>query len=289
MPTNQQLPDELVLTHNSTGKAFLQIEHPAVRALIALEGAHLVSCIPAGQSDLLWMSPVDTQAPGGVLRGGVPLCWPWFGSARSGPAHGIARRNLWQLDQADTDQHGVRLRFSLPTATIRSALPNESWALSFEVSLGATLQMALTTRNTGQTAQPLSQALHSYLPVSDITQVRVEGLAGARYLDQLSGEIQRQQGALRIDQEVDRIYLDHREPLYLHDGDRILEVRRSGSASVVLWNPWQDKSTRLDNFPAEGYRQMLCIEAANADADTRLLNPGEQHTLTCEVSQIAGK
>ncbi|UJJ31516.1 D-hexose-6-phosphate mutarotase [Halopseudomonas maritima] len=283
------LPDGIVLTHNSAGKAFLKIEHPAVRALVALEGAHLVSCIPTGQPDLLWMSQVDAQAPGGVLRGGVPLCWPWFGSAQSGPAHGIARRNLWQLEHADADQQGVRLRFSLPAATLRSTLPGECWALTLELSLGATLHMALTTRNTGQTAQSLSQALHSYLPVSDISRVRVEGLAGARYLDQLSGKMQSQHGALHIDQEVDRIYLDHREPLYLHDTDRILEVRRSGSASVVLWNPWQAKSTRLDNFPAEGYRQMLCIEAANADADARLLHPGEQHTLACEICQIAGK
>ncbi|MEO1818986.1 D-hexose-6-phosphate mutarotase [Pseudomonas sp.] len=286
MISTSPLPDGISWVHNAAGKAFVEIEHPNVRARVALEGAHLVSCIPSGQADLLWMSPCDAQAPGGVLRGGVPLCWPWFGNSRSGPAHGIARRSLWQLTAAERDEQSVRLRLELPATTQHDALPDESWALSLELQLGTSLQMTLTSRNTGRRAQTLSQALHTYLPVSDISEVRVAGLDGATYLDQLSGSHQVQQGDLMIEREVDRIYLQHSQPIYLSDGQRTLEICRSGSASVVLWNPWQDKARKLDNFPADGYRTMLCIEAANAAADTRTLQPGEHHSLGCSIRQI---
>ena len=94
------------------------------------------------------------------------------------------------------------------------------------------------------------------------------------------------QGDLTIEREVDRIYLQHSQPIHLSDGQRTLEICRSGSASVVLWNPWQDKARKLDNFPADGYRTMLCIEAANAAADARTLQPGEEHTLSCSIRQI---
>ena len=280
------LPAGISLIHNTAGKAFVQVEHPSVTARIALEGAHLVSCIPSGQTDLLWMSPSDAQAPGGVLRGGVPLCWPWFGNSRTGPAHGIARRSLWQLTSAERDEQSVKLRLELPAATQRSVLPEESWALSLELCMGASLQMTLTSRNTGKGPQLLSQALHSYLPVADITKVRVAGLDGATYLDQLTDSHQVQQGDLTIEREVDRIYLRHSQPIHLSDGQRTLEICRSGSASVVLWNPWQDKARKLENFPPDGYRTMLCIEAANAAEDTLTLQPGEEHSLGCRIRQI---
>lgn len=280
------LPPEITLTRNEHGRQFLQIDHPAVQGRIALQGAHIIECIPAGQRPLLWMSPTDRCEPGAALRGGVPICWPWFADERGGPAHGIARTSDWQLHIVQVESDSVQLMFRLPQEEIVRQLPRENWAVDVEFVLGADLKIALTTTNTGLEPQRLSQALHSYLPVANISDVEITGLQGSTYIDKVrDGATARQQSALRIEREVDRIYLNHHAEVQLRAGDDELRVRRQGSESVVIWNPWQDKSSRLSQFPADGYRTMVCIEAANAGPDGRTLEPGSTHTLSTVISR----
>lgn len=280
------LPPGVRLTSNEHGRQFLHVEHPAVQARIALQGAHIIDCIPAGQQPLLWMSPTDPCQPDTALRGGVPVCWPWFADERSGPAHGIARTGNWQLHEAQADHASVRLVLRLATEDIARLLPDEGWAVEIEFRLGKELDIALTTTNTGREPQRLSQALHSYLPVADIDEAEITGLQGCAYIDKLSdGATVIQSSALRFTQEVDRIYFNHGAELQLRTGDDSLSIRRDGSMSVVVWNPWQDKSIRLSQFPPDGYRTMVCVEAANAGPDGRMLAPGETHTLRTVISR----
>lgn len=283
------LPPEVQLSSNEHGRRFLHIKHPAVQACIALQGAHIIECIPTGQPPLLWMSAVDPLKPGTALRGGVPVCWPWFADERDGPAHGIARTSDWQLLEARADSLSVHLVLRLPREEITRQLPDVGWAVDIAFTLGAELEIALTTTHTGNKPQRLSQALHSYLPVADIAHVEVNGLQGCAYIDKVSGATFTQQAAVRFDGEVDRIYFDHGADLQLHSGTDVLHIRREGSHSVVIWNPWLEKSSRLSQFPDDGYRTMVCIEAANAGPDGRTLEPGSTHTLKTVISRASLK
>jgi len=278
------LPDCIRHSRNPAGKAFIDIAHPAVSARIALEGAHLLQCTPSGQAPMLWVSPDDPQLPGKSLRGGIPLCWPWFGGDRPQSAHGIARRAPWQLSAAEQDAEGVYLRFELPADCIAEQLPGEPWQVHVEYRLGAAIEVQLTTRNLGEQPMKLSQALHTYLPVTAIQQARISGLDGAAYIDALDDWTHKTQaGDIEFTGELDRIYYGTSAAVQLHDAAHPVVVERQGSESVVVWNPWQAKSLRLSEFPANGYLGMLCIEAANAGPDARLLQPGESHTLGTRI------
>lgn len=276
------------MTLNQQGRAFMQIEHPQVSARISLEGAHITHCTPTGQRPLLWMSPDEPELPGKTIRGGIPICWPWFSNSRPGAAHGIARTSLWRLTSVSCDALQVTVTMSLPTALINEQLPGEAWQLDVEFILGRDLQVTLTSQNLSSRPQTLSQALHSYLPVTDIESARVEGLAGCTYINQLTGREGQQTGAVHFTEETDRIYFDHSGEVSLLDAgkDRLL-IARESSDSLVVWNPWKDKSLRLTHFPRDGYQQMVCLEAANAGPDTRTLQPGEIHQLSTRVSRVS--
>lgn len=287
MLETSDLPPELRLVANEHGRQFIHIDHPAVQARIALQGAHIIQCTPAGQRPLLWMSPTDPCKPDTALRGGVPLCWPWFADEREGPAHGIARTGNWDLVDARVESETVHLALGLAPETITRQLPDEAWVVRVEFRLAHELEIGLTTTNTGTRPQRLSQALHSYLPVTDIDDVEIKGLLGCAYIDKLQGATLVQEAPLRFAQEVDRIYLDHHGEIDVHTGDDHLRVSRAGSESVVVWNPWQAKAVRLSQFPPDGYRTMVCVEAANAGPDGRVLAPGESHTLATRIGRPA--
>ena len=279
--------EEIRLVRNLHGREFLEIDHPAVQARISLEGAHIVSCVPSGGEPLLWMSPTDPEEPGKPLRGGIPICWPWFAGERAGPAHGIARISQWILTDVASAPHQLRLVLELPEETIARQLPDEKWRLRVEFLLGQSLSVSLTTTNVNDRPQVLSQALHSYLPVRSIQSTQLWGLEGASYVDQVTGvPANTQHGAVTFAGEVDRIYYDHPSPIQLENGDdHLLVISRDGSQSVVVWNPWIEKGARLGQFPADGYLGMVCVEAANAGPDARILEPGETHTLSTEIKR----
>ncbi|WP_339846334.1 D-hexose-6-phosphate mutarotase [uncultured Halopseudomonas sp.] len=283
----QQLAAGVSRLRNSHGREFIDIAHPLVSARIALEGGHIVSCVPAGQKALLWLSPEEPELPGKPMRGGIPLCWPWFGNERPGPAHGIARTSLWEIESVVVTDAKVQISLELPQAVMALHLPDEQWVVKVHFTLASDLLVTLTSTNTGSAAQTLGQALHTYLPVSDITQVQVKGLDQITYLDQLTGCEAVQNGPVSFQQEVDRIYHGVIGILELEEAGEIVSVEGAGSSSTVLWNPWIEKSRRLGHFPEEGYREMLCIETANAGPDRQILQPGQTHSLSARISRHA--
>lgn len=290
MMVHALLPPGVELTANDYGRRFIEVNHTRVSARIALQGAQVIACQPQDQRPLLWFSQTDPCRPDTALRGGIPLCWPWFANDRPGPAHGIARTSDWHLTRAHADQEGVRLVLTLPEEEISRQLPDEHWALEVEFQLDTALAVTLRTTNTGSVAQPLSQALHSYLPTEDIAGTSVHGLDGTQYMDKLEeGANFTQSGAVQLLGEVDRIYFGTRADILVHDGSDQLLIQRSGSNSVVVWNPWIEKSRQLSQFPPQGYLGMVCIEAANAGPDSRMLQPGECHALSTRISRpVAG-
>ncbi|PTU77112.1 D-hexose-6-phosphate mutarotase [Pseudomonas indoloxydans] len=268
--------------------------------LVAQQGAQILSYQQGEQPPLIWLSPDAAYQRGQSVRGGVPVCWPWFGDLRrnpqavqahyhleQAPAHGLVRALDWELLGIDEGGDAVTLRFAYDTRT----RPLEGWprdvGLTFVVRLADDLGMSLETHNRGTEPLTLSQALHSYFAVSDVRQVSVEGLQGCRYIDTLQDwQELRQQEALVFDAETDRIYFDTAARLSIVDpgwGRRIhLDAR--GSHSAVLWNPWVDKAKRLSQFPDDAWQNMLCIETANVLEDVVQLNAGERHRLELRLS-----
>lgn len=274
----------------SPGFPVLNIRNAQSSASISLYGAQVLGFQPQDQPELLWLSPAARFAQGRSIRGGIPLCWPWFGPHPDNtdmPAHGFARHRHWRLDRVSGDDHCTRLDFSLPstedTATLW-ACPTE---LTLTVIVGPALELALTTTNSGSAPVQISAALHSYFAVSDIGAIRIEGLDDTLFRDAVNGDrICRQCGPIRFHGELDRVYHDTGADVVIHDPtrDHGIRIGKGGSRSTVVWNPWVEKAARLGDIPTGAYRQMVCVETANADHNRVALLPGESHCLSTTIS-----
>jgi glucose-6-phosphate 1-epimerase len=292
--TNATHPDALA-THAIPGRVDIEqspLGGPVARltsgrfqALVALHGAQVLNWTCDG-SGLLWLSPIARIRDGKGIRGGIPVCWPWFADHPTDPtkpAHGFVRHRAWSL--AGTRATADSASISLATATTeadRQLWPHQA-EVRVTVTLGETLAVALETRNTDASPFPLTQALHTYFRVGDIGDVSVSGLDGRTYLDKLDGFARKTQfGAITVTAEVDRIYLGDTSPITLHDHgcDRRILIEGTGSRSAVVWNPWTAKTARLGDMGSpEAFRQMICVETANAGDDIVTLGPGQTHTL----------
>jgi len=280
------LPSSITLTDLLPGYPVYEIQHAAVKARVALHGAHLMEWQPAGQEPVLYLSPQAVYAADKPIRGGVPVCWPWFGppADASLPMHGFVRTRFWQLAEAEESATGVRLVFTIESDDSTRALWPHDFQLSLEMNLGAELSLALTMKNTGDTACEITDALHTYLSVQDVTQITVEGLDGKEYLDRLTHEPVIQEGDIVIDREVDRDYVTSEE-IRVKDASfgRTLSVTTSGSGSAVVWNPWIKKAISLADMPDEDYKVFVCVETTNAWKDVINLAPRESHCLKAIV------
>lgn len=261
-------------------------------AEIALRGAQVLSWRPRDRGEQLWLSPVARLDGDAALRGGIPVCWPWFGPHATDnrqPSHGFVRTVMWRVTETAAESCSASVVFALESREASHlGWPHQAGAL-LTVSLGDGLTVALETENSGPTSFELTQALHTYFSVGDIAHVRVEGLDERAYLDKLDGNARRvQHGDVRFAQEVDRIYDSDGAALALTDDGadgRRIRIASEGSASTVLWNPWSEKAARLgDMGPAGAYRTMVCVETANAGNDVIRLAPGRRHRLVATYS-----
>jgi glucose-6-phosphate 1-epimerase len=256
---------------------------------VALQGGHVVRYGAEDEPPLLWVSRQAVYAPGKAIRGGVPVCWPWFGPHPAEPlkpAHGFARTRLWEATGSGESPHGAWLRLALRSDEETLALWPHPFALELTVTVGPRLELALVTANSGDAPFRFGGALHSYFTVGDVARATVEGLDGARYFDQLTGEERAQAGPVTIAAEVDRVYYDPgpacaiRDPLH----GRRITVTKAGSGTTVVWNPWREKAARLADFADDEYLAMLCVETALALGDSVTLAPGASHTLRATLA-----
>lgn len=264
--------------------------------LVAQQGAQILSFQQGEQPPLIWLSEQTAYQRGQSVRGGIPVCWPWFGNLQrnpqavqahhhapdSAPAHGGVRGLDWQLQGIDSQGDAVELLFSFDTRQHALADWPNAAELQLRIRLDERLHLSLCSHNHGSQPLALSQALHSYFAVSDIRQVQVEGLHGCRYIETLEDWQQRsQEGALAFAGETDRIYLDVPPRLSLLDKgwQRRIHLQASQSRSAVLWNPWIDKARRLAHFADDAWQRMLCIETANVWDDCLELAPGASQSL----------
>ena len=280
------LSGQLVFREGSGGLAVVEVANNHGSATIALQGAQVMTWAPRGQAPVIWLSRAAKFAPGKSIRGGVPVCWPWFGphaTDASLPAHGFARTVPWEVigTQAMTDG-GTRIDFRLIKSDATRALWPHSSQLECHVTVGAALEIDLVTRNTDRIAVTIGDALHTYFEVGDIRQVTIQGLEGCPYLDKMDGGQRKQQtGPVTIGAETDRIYLNSTADCLIDDPGlkRRVRIRKRGSRSTVVWNPWIEKSTKMGDFGENGYLNMVCVESANAADDVVTIAPGGEHHL----------
>ena len=263
-------------------------------ATVALQGAHVLGWRHAG-AEMLWLSPVARLGTGKPVRGGIPVCWPWFGphpADPAKPAHGFVRTRAWDVASCSADAASVSITLSTTTGAAELALFPHKAEAHLTVTLAGDLALQLATHNRGSAAMPLSQALHTYFRVADIAAVRVDGLAGRPYIDKLDDRQSRksQVGPVTFTGETDRIYLGDTSAITLAGGKsagQVLAISSEGSASAVVWNPWSDKTQRLGDMGGpSAYRHMLCIETTNAGDDVRTVEPGAVHVLSARYRPV---
>jgi glucose-6-phosphate 1-epimerase len=284
------IPGEVAVAAGPGGLPVVTVRNTHATATIALQGATVTGFQPHGPEPVLWVSRQAVYAEDKAIRGGIPLCWPWFGAHPSDPtkpAHGFVRTRPWTLMRtAGASDGATEVRLGLSDDEATRALWPHAFALELVVTVGPALRVRLIARNTGATPFVCGGALHSYFRVGDVTAIAIEGLDGCAYVDQVDERrLKTQHGAVTIVGETDRVYQDITGPCTIEDPvlRRRITVAKDGSRTTVVWNPWQEKARRLADFGDDEYPRMVCVEVANAPGDTATVAPGGEHALETAI------
>lgn len=299
---NQQfaIKDKVEFISGVNQQVAIQINTNWSKAVIYLQGAHLTSfkvieehSNQQSYKELIWLSPLAYYQSGKAIRGGIPICWPWFGKVADKPElpqHGFARTSLFDVKQVvEMEDGNIQIILILENTQLSENL----WPFQFNLQvifiIGRELSIELKTTNTGDKAFCISEAIHSYFKVKNIHQTQLKGLEQSRYFDQLSQTSQQQHAALDFEQEVDRIYQTDGESDCCtltvnqkfessNDSHETIIISQKNANSTVVWNPWTNKSRQMMDFPDQAFLEMLCVEAANTGQDI-LVQPGQSHSI----------
>jgi len=260
------------------------VSAPGATAAVFDHGAHLVSWVPAGSSEVIFLSSAAFLDSAAAIRGGVPICFPWFGPGRTGsmaPAHGFARRSAWTLADSERSADQVVLTYTLDDSAIVSETFTSSFRAVYRIGIGQSLDLDLTIENTGDVEFSFEEALHTYLAVGNVEQVRIEGLDGVDYLDKAAGGTAcRQDADVIFSGETDRIYRSSADLTVVDPvRERRILVTRRNSSDVVVWNPWRDKGEALSDLGVGEWQGFVCVEGANVLDSAIALVPGEAHSM----------
>ena len=282
-----QNPDnQLSIVAGKGGIPFIEVFNRHASALINLQGAHILSWIPKGEEEVIWLSEDAKLERGKSVRGGVPICWPWFGPHESNenfPAHGFARTTNWQILSTEALESGdTRIIFTTTPQTETANMWPKDTTVQYLVTIGKKLELELITHNNGSTPVTIGQAFHTYFNVGDISKTCLHGLDDTDYLDKTDNFARKvQHGPIDIEGEVDRIYLDTTNACAIDDKvlKRNIIIIKCGSHSTVVWNPWHEVAEKMGDLGKDGYKKMLCVESSNAADDVVSIEPGKAHQL----------
>lgn len=261
-------------------------------AVISLYGAQVISYIPVGEEDILWMSDKSLFQEGKAIRGGIPICFPWFGpnlTDSTKPQHGFARLSTWEVKTATVNTNTISITLELKDTAATKALWPFSFTAQIIVTIDTSLELTLRCINTDNKAFEYSDALHSYFNVSDINNITIDGLLGATYFPAgIDTGIQQKERLLAIEKEENRRYLDHIATCTVDDRGykRKIRVGKAGSKTTVVWNPGA-ATTKMNDMSPDGYKTFICVEAANAFNNTIQLGPGESFSLSTIIQSEA--
>lgn len=293
----QDLPDGVVVRPGKGQLDRVSVDTAACTGEVYLHGAHVTAFQPEEQLPLLWVSSKSAFAPGQAIRGGIPICFPWFGPMRTDldfhqhekpPQHGVARTSPWRLTDVRRSADAVTLSLSPASHDPFSKWWPGKFAATLAVRFAKTLTVALRIENRGTTPMRCEAALHTYFFVGDVNQVEVHGLEGVEYVDRVR-DLQRfkqDNTPIRFDGEFDRTYVNTSSPVTVIDPvyKRKIVNQKVGSNTTVVWNPGRVKAEPVIGLAPDEYKQFVCVETAAATDNFLTINPGETHTLGFEAS-----
>ena len=287
-----EIPGTAEIVEGNGGLPKVRITSPEVVGEMYLHGAHVTSWKPAGEEEVLFLSSQSRWEHGHAIRGGVPVCFPWFGDYAEhpkAPAHGFVRTKAWHLESIAEAGGAVTVSmFTESNEDTKTWWPAD-FRLVHRATFGRELSLELVVTNTGRTSLRFEEALHAYHRVGNVEKVRVRGLDTIHYLDKTdSNRKKMQQGEIVIVSETDRVYLDTRDAIELEDPllHRRTRITKENSGTTVVWNPWVQKAHSLSDFADDEWMQMICIETTNVSDFAVNLSPGQQHTMKALVSVV---
>ena len=284
------IPEVAKISEGNGGLPRIQITGSQVEGEMYLHGAQVTSWKPAGSDEVLFLSTKSRWQEGQAIRGGIPICFPWFRAKADdpkAPAHGFVRTRNWQLESAVEEDAGVAISMSTESDNrTRHWWPVE-FRLVHRVVFGPELTLELTCTNTGTTDLHFEEALHTYNRVSDVAKARLQGLDAVQFLDNTdSNAVKIQHGDVTIASATDNAFMGTQKDVDLIDPKlhRHIRLKKANALTTVVWNPWREAAARLGDLGEGEWTQFLCVEASNILDASVTLAPGEKHKMTAILS-----
>jgi len=273
-------------------------------AVILEQGAHLIRYGIEGERPVIWDNPNALFEKGIAVRGGIPVCWPWFGDIRwnaepiqamcsgadSPPFHGLVRNVDWQLKSTLVTDLDICVTFEYEASPDLSTCWPHHARLQLIFVIGQSLTLHMTTENLGANAIAVGQAMHTYYAVSNVERVRFTGFSGLNYFDVLDGwKIKSQDQEPTINQETTHAYINAPDTFLIEDREwnRQITVSTHGTRSAILWNPWKERALLLDQYQASSWKDMVCLETARLYDDLLMLRHGDADTMSLKITMQA--
>jgi glucose-6-phosphate 1-epimerase len=284
------IPGVARISEGNGGLPRIQITGSHAEGEMYLHGAQVTSWKPAGNDEVLFLSTKSRWQEGQAIRGGIPICFPWFRTKADdpkAPAHGFVRTKSWQVESIVEEEKGVVVSMSTGSDEQTRHWWPEQFRLVYRVVFGPALTLELACTNTGKTDLRFEEALHTYNRVSDLANVRLQGLDGVQFLDNTdSNRAKIQHGDVTIASATDNAFIDTQNDVDLIDPEfrHHIRLKKSNSLTTVVWSPWREGAARLGDLGEGEWTQFLCVEASNILDSSVTLAPAEKHKLTAVLS-----
>jgi glucose-6-phosphate 1-epimerase len=284
------IPDIARVCEGDGALARVEITSPLAHGQMYIHGAHVTSWRPAGGGEVIFLSTKSRWEEGQAIRGGIPVCFPWFrGKADDphAPAHGVVRTRSWQLRSILETSAGVTVSMFIESDEQTRRWSTAEFRLEHRATFGSELTLELICTNTGRTPLRFEEALHTYNRVADIHDVRLQGLDGTSFLDNTDSNNEKtQRGDVIITSQTDNAFMNTQKTVDLLDPQmrRRIRLQKANSSTTVVWNPWQDGASRLRDLGDGEWKQFLCVEASNILGGAVTLGPGQEHTMSAMLS-----
>ncbi len=268
------------------GFEYIEIQNSVANAKIALQGAHIFEYAKKDEKNLLWLSDKSAYERGVAIRGGIPLCWPRFGSLdKTLQQHGFARVSIFKLLAVrELDKFQTEVLLQLQDTEESREVWNHKFTLEVKIVVTDTLNITIKTTNLDEKDLMITQALHTYFRITNIQNIVIKGLENKFYYDTVLNQKLKENSHLHINSEVDRVYIDTDDEILLIDKKKTIKLKTIGSESTIVWNPWIEKCSKMSYISKDAYKKFVCIESANAFDDYITIKSKKSHTLSLDIS-----
>lgn len=274
------------------GLPVIEVNNEYAKATISIYAGQVLSFQPVGQSaNIMFLSDKAYYQEGKAIKGGTPICWPWFGPdplSKGRSSHGFVRNRMWQIREVVSTQDGsTKIALGLTDTPETRAIWDYAFDFTVAITIGASLNIELITRNTGKDSFTITQALHTYFQVGDINQAQVKGLANNTYLDKVDGSKEKvQSGTVSFTEECDRIYLNVQPEITIEDAAlrRQTKITATNSKTAIVWNPWAIISANMTDLDDNDYQNFVCVETANAANEIIEVAAGKEYRMAANYT-----